>query len=333
MNLIYATDQFRGVGLGCVLGPLYDNAVSRPRSCKHPPRTPVDQCCASDREQSPDLRPNFRLGDEPSAGQGPKHCIDRKESLTHTALSFDKAVVTSYRIHLESRQLAPGTIDGRLAAGRRLAYEAADSGLLSPDLAAAIRRVKGPKNLGVRLGNWLSAEEARTLLLAPDPSTLKGKRDRALVGLLLGCRPASPRSRGVPCRPSSTARGSLGHRGFGRQGPPRSNCAHSRLGQERHRFLARVGRRGRRPRVSVRLPGRQTWGSGVTERVVWHVVKDCAKRTAIENLASHDLRRYAESRTMPYVLSSGPPAVWADQTDSELHPQYAGSWPRWRRLS
>jgi site-specific recombinase XerD len=35
----------------------------------------------------------------------------------------------------------------------------------------------------------------------------------------------------------------------------------------------------------------KTWGSGVTERVVWHVVKECAKKAAIENLAPHDLRR------------------------------------------
>jgi hypothetical protein len=49
-------------------------------------------------------------------------------------LSLNKAVVTRHRIHLESRELEPGTINGRLAAVRRLAYEAADSGLLSPDL-------------------------------------------------------------------------------------------------------------------------------------------------------------------------------------------------------
>ena len=34
-------------------------------------------------------------------------------------LSLNKAVVTRYRIHLESRQLAPGTINGRLTAVRR----------------------------------------------------------------------------------------------------------------------------------------------------------------------------------------------------------------------
>jgi hypothetical protein len=59
--------------------------------------------------------------------------------------------------------LAPETINVRLAAVRRLAYEAADTGLLSPELAAGIRRVKGVKKLGMRLGNWLTVGEARSL--------------------------------------------------------------------------------------------------------------------------------------------------------------------------
>jgi site-specific recombinase XerD len=90
-------------------------------------------------------------------------------------------------MHLESRNLAPGTINVRLAAVRRLAYEAADAGLLSPELAAGIRRVKGAKKLGVRLGNWLSASEARALWQSPNAETLKGKRDRAIMAVLLGC--------------------------------------------------------------------------------------------------------------------------------------------------
>src|SRR5580698_2122374 len=102
-------------------------------------------------------------------------------------LGFNKAVVTQYRMHLESRGLAPGTVNLRLAAIRRLAYEAADSGLLSPEQAAGIRRVKGAKKLGVRVGNWLTAEQARHLWQVPDPATLKGKRDRAILAVLLGC--------------------------------------------------------------------------------------------------------------------------------------------------
>jgi len=96
-------------------------------------------------------------------------------------------VVTRFRIFLENRGLAASTINGRLAAVRRLAYEAADAGLLSPELAASIRRVKGPKKLGVRLGNWLTAHEARRFRQSLDPDTLKGKRDRAMLAILLGC--------------------------------------------------------------------------------------------------------------------------------------------------
>src|ERR1700692_500894 len=69
-------------------------------------------------------------------------------------LAFNRTVVTRYRIALELRRYAPSTINLRLAAVRRLAYEASDCGLLSPDLAAGIRRVKEAKRLGLRVGNW-----------------------------------------------------------------------------------------------------------------------------------------------------------------------------------
>ncbi len=58
-------------------------------------------------------------------------------------LAFNRTVVLRYRIHLEQRHYAPATINLRLAAVRRVADEAADVGLLSPELAASIRRVKG----------------------------------------------------------------------------------------------------------------------------------------------------------------------------------------------
>jgi site-specific recombinase XerC len=89
--------------------------------------------------------------------------------------------------YLEERGLAPGTINVRLAAMRRLAYEAADAGLLSPELAAGMNRAKGVRKLGSRLGNWLPAEEASALWQSPDGQTLIGKRNRAILAILLGC--------------------------------------------------------------------------------------------------------------------------------------------------
>jgi len=68
-------------------------------------------------------------------------------------LALNRVVVLRYRLYLENLLLAPTTINVRLAAIRRLAYEAADAGLLSPELVAGIRRVGGVKQLGFRVGN------------------------------------------------------------------------------------------------------------------------------------------------------------------------------------
>lgn len=68
-----------------------------------------------------------------------------------------------------------------------MAYEAADSGLLSPELAAGIRRVKGAKQLGARTGNWLSEDQARLLLEKADGDGVRSARDLAMLSVLLGC--------------------------------------------------------------------------------------------------------------------------------------------------
>ena len=56
-------------------------------------------------------------------------------------LAFNRTVVLRSD-YLEQRGYAPATISLRLAAVRRVACEAADAGLLSPELAAGIRRVR-----------------------------------------------------------------------------------------------------------------------------------------------------------------------------------------------
>src|SRR5579862_5803161 len=70
------------------------------------------------------------------AQRGYRHAIDEfvEWHCSEPRLSFSKTVVLRYRIHLESRHLAPGTINLRMGAVRRLADEAADCGLLSHDL-------------------------------------------------------------------------------------------------------------------------------------------------------------------------------------------------------
>ena len=69
------------------------------------------------------------------AQRGYRHAIEEFVDwyCSEPRLSFRKSVVLRYRIHLESRQLAPGTVNLRLGAVRRLAYEAADCGLLKAE--------------------------------------------------------------------------------------------------------------------------------------------------------------------------------------------------------
>src|ERR1700730_12352028 len=98
-------------------------------------------------------------------------------------LAFNRSVVLRYRFFLEQKDLAPSTINVCLVAVRRLAQQAADTGLLSPELAAGIGRVKGAKRLGVRIGTWLTVDQSRALLAEPRADSLPGKGDRAVLSL------------------------------------------------------------------------------------------------------------------------------------------------------
>jgi integrase len=100
---------------------------------------------------------------------------------------FTKAVVQKYAVHLQGQGRAASTINLRLTAVRRLAVEAADNGLIDSVLADGIGRVKGVKQAGTKLGNWLTAGQAEQLVNHPDAATLKGRRDRALLAVMIGC--------------------------------------------------------------------------------------------------------------------------------------------------
>ena len=167
----------------------------------------------------------------PDAQRGYRHAIDEfvEWYCSRPRLSFSRTVDLRYRMHLESRHLAPGTINLRLGAVRRLACEAADCGLLSADLAAGIRRVKGVKKLGVRLGNWLTAEQGPSLWQAPDRQQVRVSLTSA-TGLVTCLRTPLLRSGRADGRPRSATRRALGNRRSSRKGWSRSNHSRSGLG-------------------------------------------------------------------------------------------------------
>src|SRR5438309_10825652 len=236
-----------------------------------------------------------------SSQESYRHAIDEFIGwyCSEPRLAFNRSVVLRYRFFLEQKNLAPSTINVRLAAVRRLAHEAADTGLLSPELAAGIGRVKGAKRLGIRIGNWLTVEQSRTLLGERQGDGLRGKRDRAILALLIGC---------------GLRRAELVGLGLEDFQVREERCVIADLvGKAKHirtvpvplwakravdEWITAAGINGGAifRRVS-RLD--QFWGDRITPKAIWHVVKAAAKRADIKNLAPHDLRRYAESRIMP----------------------------------
>jgi site-specific recombinase XerD len=206
-------------------------------------------------------------------------------------LALNRAVVLRYRFFLEQKNLAPSTINVRLAAVRRLAYEAADTGLLSPELAAGIRRVKGAKRLGSRIGNWLSIEQARKLLRTLPVDTVRGKRDRAILALLIGCglrraELVGLKTRDFQLREQHWVVADLIGKGKHIRTVPIpmwakravDNCTMA-AGISDGPIFRRVNRLD------------NVWGQTITPKAIWHVVKNAAVQAGIEPLAPHDLRR------------------------------------------
>ena len=183
------------------------------------------------------------------------------------------------------------SINVRITAVRKLAVEAADNGLLAPELAAGITRVKGAKSIGVRTGNWLSVQQAQKLLNAPDVTTKKGLRDRAMLAILLGC-------------------------GLRRSEVAALTMKHIQQRDNRWCIVDLVGKHGR-----VRTIPMPTWvkvaidtwalpcgitdghvlrrvnrgdvahDEGMSEKVVWQLLQGYAATAGVPGIAPHDLRR------------------------------------------
>jgi integrase len=205
--------------------------------------------------------------------------------------AFSKALVQQYRCHLERQGLAPSTINVRLAALRKLAAEAVDNELLDPVLAAGIARVRGTRRLGTRAGNWLTLEDARVLLLSPDARTLKGKRDRAMLALLIGCglRRSEVVALTIEHLKQRDARWVILDL-VGKGGRVRTVPVPGWVKLQLDRWADDAGIREGKLLRAVDKTGR-VWGSGLTEKVVWWTVLEYARPLGFKNLAPHDLRR------------------------------------------
>jgi len=107
--------------------------------------------------------------------------------VAHEENIFSRQTVQRFRKRLEEQKISSSTINSRLCAVRKLADEMQMAGQLDLNTSGSIQKVKGTKRRGKRIGNWLTREQCQTLLAQPDSTTIRGLRDRAIIGIFLGC--------------------------------------------------------------------------------------------------------------------------------------------------
>jgi site-specific recombinase XerD len=201
---------------------------------------------------------------------------------------LNRTALLRYRATLD--RLAPSSINLHLAVIRKLAAEAAEQGLLAPEVAAGTRNIRGARQQGTRTGNWLTTNQAKALLQAPDPATLKGKRDRALLGLLVACGLRRSEAANLTVESLQQREGrwvivDLRGKGNRLRTVPIPMWVKEAIDQWTEAASVHMGRLFR----SINKAG-VVWGEGLTEKVVWSVVREYAPDLA-PGLAPHDLRR------------------------------------------
>ncbi|MBI3664746.1 MAG: AMP-binding protein [Acidobacteria bacterium] len=101
--------------------------------------------------------------------------------------SFPQVAAQANKAGLEAKVVVPSVIHLLQSPARHRLGGAADSGLTQAQKVPGARRGRGAKRAGERTRNWLTRTEGERLLESPDPSTLKGKRDCALLAVMIGC--------------------------------------------------------------------------------------------------------------------------------------------------
>jgi site-specific recombinase XerD len=202
---------------------------------------------------------------------------------------LNKATVQRYKSILQDQGLAASTINQRMSAVRKLAQEAADNGLIDPLLANGISRVKGVPEDGVRVGLWLTKEQAQELLNAPDTRTVKGLRDRAILAVMLGgglrrSEVAALRAEQVQQRDGRWVIVDLVGKRNRVRSVPIPSWTKAAIDE-----LAAMGINGRLF-ISIEKGGHIT-GQSMTPQAIRDIVNHYGRMIGIDNLAAHDLRR------------------------------------------
>ena len=154
------------------------------------------------------------------------------------------------------------------------------------------------------------------LLGAIDTCTLKGKRDFALLAVLLGCGLRRAELIAIKVGDFEQRDGHwLLPDMLGKGGHIRTVPVPGWVKAAVDRWTRAAGiATGPVFRTVDRAD--QVWGEGIDTKVIWKVVRRRAQACGLENVAPHDFRRYAESRTMPNALVGSALTSQSRQDDS-----------------
>ena len=200
-----------------------------------------------------------------------------------------RALLMEWRSTME--KLSPSTVNVRLSAFRKLVSEARKNGMIGTEEAANLSDIPNIRQQGTRLGNWLTREQAKELLAVPDRSTLKGKRDYAILALLVGCALRRRELAYLNIEDIQMREGRwviVDLRGKG--GRIRTVAVPIWVKQGVEVWMTAAGI-GEGKLLRPVLKGSRLVGDELSDWAVWSVVEQSAKQIGIEHFGAHDLRR------------------------------------------
>jgi integrase len=159
--------------------------------------------------------------------------------------------------------------------------------------------VKGVKKHGMRIGNWLTAEQGKRLLAVFNDGDLRGKRDYAMVAVLLGCglRRAELAALAVEHLQQREEHWVIADL-VGKGGHVRTVPVPTWVKAAVDNWLIAAGISAG-PTFRAIYKASRIATSGFSSKVIWGVVQAECSKCGLDGVAPHDLRRYAESRIMP----------------------------------
>ncbi len=200
-----------------------------------------------------------------------------------------RSLLMEWRATMEEQ--APSTVNVRLSAVRKMVSEARRNGMLGAEEAANLTDIPNIRQQGTRLGNWLTKEQARHLLTVPARNTLKGKRDYAILALLVGCGLRRRELAGLDVEDLQMRENRWVIADLrGKGGRVRTVAVPIWVKQGINVWVTAAKIEEGRLFRSVKKGGKKI-GESLGDWAVWAIVEQSAKEIGIERFGAHDLRR------------------------------------------